>query len=157
MPILTGVEIDIEKSSNSNWIINFTAGTYEDTNFIKTIEPFVIKLIPSEYQDQAPGSAWSIMYNYYTGDIQLQPIGDTNICANAVGSVDVGGFILSAGCRIKFILPKDDCMVYNRLFDTDYDTDYDSTDSTHNSCDTRAGDFNVDFNQDYQVHTLSIA
>lgn len=154
MPILTGVEIDIDKSSNSNWIINFTGGTYEDTGFIKTIEPFIIKLIPSEYSEYPNGSAWNIMYNYYTGAPRLVAVGDTDICTS---SVDVGGFILSAGCKIKFILPKDECMVYNRLFDTDYDTDFDSTDSTYNQCDVNVGDFNIDFNPDFQVYTLSVA
>ena len=153
MPILSGVEIDINKSSNSNWIINFTGGTYEDTGFIKTIEPFIIKLIPDEYSEFINGSAWNIMYNYYTGDIKLVSVGGTDICTS---SVDIGGFILSAGCQIKFILPKDECMVYNRLFTPEYDTDYDSTDSTYDKCDTTTGDFNIDFNPDYDVYTLSI-
>lgn len=152
MPILTGVEIDIEKSSNSNWIINFTGGVYEDTGFIKTIEPFIIKLIPNEYKEYPNGSAWNIMYNYYTSDIQLVAVGNTDTCTS---SVDVGGFILSSGCRIKFILPNDACMVYNRLFTTEYDQDFDSNDSTYNKCDDN-GDFNLDFNIDFNIYTLSI-
>ncbi len=151
MPTLTGVEIDIEKSSNKNWLINFTSGTYEDTGFIKTIEPFIIKLIPDEYKEYPNGSAWNIMYNYYTGAIELVAVGSDDPCSS---SVDIGGFILSAGCQIKFIYPEDACMVYNRLFTTEHDSDYDSTDSTYNSCDT--GSYNSDFNNDYQVYTISV-
>ena len=149
MAELTGVEINVPLSSNTNWNINFTGGVYQDDTFIKTIEPFLLTLNPSEYSEYNLGTAWNVMYNYINGDISLLQKGEETSCST-VNQVSVGGFILSANCQIKFIYPDDACVVYNRLFDTDYDTDFDSSDSTYDAC-ANTYELNKDFNSDFSI------
>lgn len=149
LPILTGVEIDPTKSSTTDWSIYFTGGTYEDNNFIKTIEPFLIRLNKNDYSNSMNGSAWNIMYNYFTGDVQLQKVGD-NVCSN---SVDIGGFML-LDCEIRFILPNNPCIQYNRVFATEYNPDFNHNPTLGDVC--NGGSYNNSFGSSFNVYNLSI-
>lgn len=139
IPILTGVEMDIENSYS--WNIAYTSGTYEETNSLKTIEPFIINLDPDDYRDNIIGTAWTILYNTQNGDIITAKKPDDDIC----DYIDIGGFMLTSGCNIKHIHPESDCIVYKRVFTLEHDSDYYHGVSEIDICNPCAGAFNIDF------------
>ena len=120
MKILTGVEIDITKSSSTDWNIFFTGGEYEAPGVIKTIGSFMLNLDSKDYTDYPAGSAWSVLYNYATSRVSLIQVGEKEPC----GVVNVGGFILSSNCAIRFLKPTNSDVTYIREFTGDFDSDY---------------------------------
>ena len=151
MEIVTGVEIDVTKSSTSDWSLYFTAGEFKGPGYLKTSEPFTLKLDPQDYSEVPTGSAWHVMYNYRTGAISLSAPEEKR----CPGVVDIGGFIKSSDCDIKFIYPVDDCIVYNRLFSNEHSSDYDQTNSNYSKCEPCAGAFSAAFSISHDVHTCT--
>ena len=139
-PILTGVNIDVSKSSAARWYLYFVGGTYEEPGLIKTIEDFIIRLRPEDFNDYPIGSAWNIMYNPYTSEMYLHKIGDDLGCTS---DIDIGGFILY-DCRIQFINNESSCITYNRVFTNEYDSDFNHIPSIDN-CEECAGEFDQAF------------
>jgi hypothetical protein len=151
LPILTGVNINIEKSSIGGWFLYFDGGTYEEIGLIKTIEDFIIRLNPKDFNDYPIGSAWNVMYNPYTGEMYLHKIGDDLGCNN---DIDIGGFILY-DCRIQFINNESSCITYNRVFTNEYDQDFNHIESVDN-CDDCSGEFDASYYiPDIDVYTCT--
>ncbi len=128
---LTGVEIDVSASSSTDWYIKFTEGVYSDLDFDRIIPAFKLTLDSNDYKDYNVGTAWKIMYDYLKMSPYLVQIGSTECGASGV---EIGGFMIATDCKIRFLHPNNNCVVYNRIFSTDFDSDYDGTDDTHNIC-----------------------
>ena len=151
---LTGSDINFKKSSRKQWVVYFNAGTFKGENFIQTLEPFVLNLNPVDYEEYNTGTIWDVVYDTltmapYVIKRDQNPVGDCR-------KVNLGGFMIGNNCELRFLFPKSDCVLYNRIFTDEYDSDFDHSNDTVNICDDCEGAFSSDFSFDADVYICDL-
>jgi hypothetical protein len=130
MTVITGIELDTEKSSatDKDWSLYFTGGEYQGINVKRTVQPAILHLSKSDYRD-CKGINPCLYYLYYnpkTNQYSQVKADDTLDVCNDYGYM-IGGFQIK-DCRLTFVYSKDskDC-TFKRTFTDAYDESYNHT------------------------------
>ena len=137
MTVITGIEIDTEKSSatQEDWSLYFTGGEFLGINVKRTVNPAILHLKKSDYKE-CKGINPCLYYLYYNPKTNQYTLwnqsDDLDVC-NDLGYM-IGGFMVK-DCKLTFVYAKDsDNCQYKRVFDQSYDLSYEHTEVYCSDC-----------------------
>ncbi len=137
---VTGIEIDPTKSYD--YSIYFSGGSIVADSFSKNIEPFMMNIDETNYDNTA---TWDIRYD--TSGVHIVPYPYQKDCLQGES---IGGFVY-VRCGLNLLNPFDDCVVYTRAFDDSFSTEYYDINNSFNICTDKLTEFNTDFDADFAI------
>jgi len=144
---IKGLGLNYEAMDQDQWTLYFNPGTWLYNNQLRTLEPAVMRLDPSNYTEL-------MIYNvYYSGLKNLYyivPAGSEESCTN---DLHLGGFMIK-GCDLTYIYPDNfnceiDGKTYIKTFNSAFNRESFLPEGTTEECGDTCQSFNNDFSSDF--------
>lgn len=148
MQKISGLELEIENLTPSEWMLYFSAGKFEAPGVLNTIEPSQMKITKDFLDDVAYDIYYDPYRNRYT--IPELEIGQSSTNKCEQGGYHMGGFLIH-NCTLRYLTPTDICTASIRPFGDGYDDAYEGRTIIYDSCtdNNQLSAYNNDFNSDF--------
>ena len=142
-----GLGLNYEAMDQDQWALYFNPGTWLYNNQLRTLEPAIIRLDPSNYAELM---IYDVYYSGLKNLYYIIPAESEEPCTN---DLYLGGFMIK-GCDLTYIYPDNftceiDGKIYIKSFSTAFNQGSFLPEGTIEECGDICQPFNNDFSSDF--------